>query len=200
MIKKCKSCGEVKLLSEFSKSHQNKDGHASDCKPCKVIYVREYHRTAEGRITYIYNNQKKSSTTRNHPFPEYTKKELFDWAMLRGLSTLIQAWKQEGYSKDLAPSIDRLDPNKPYCLDNIRLVTWKDNNAKAYEDRKACNHITSQNKKVRQLTLDGAFVAEYGSIANAARTTGITRININDVCRGKPHCKTAGGFIWEYIK
>ena len=75
MIKKCKSCGEVKLLSEFSKSYQNKDGRVSDCKPCKVIYVREYNRTAEGRITYIYNTQKKKAQQHVTTLPLSTQKK-----------------------------------------------------------------------------------------------------------------------------
>ncbi len=33
--KTCGDCGETKLLSEFNKNPQTKDGHRADCKPCK---------------------------------------------------------------------------------------------------------------------------------------------------------------------
>lgn len=199
MMKKCKRCGTTKPLDEFTSSTQYKDGHVSECKPCKVAYVRGHYRSAAGRISYIYLTQKKSSVERGHPPPTYTKKELMSWATEHGLDVLMAGWKAGDYAKDLAPSVDRQDPHKPYSLCNIRLVPWKDNNSKAYEDRKSCRHITAQNRRVRQMALDGSLIAEFGSISNASRTTGITRININDVCRGKAHCKTAGGFLWEYI-
>lgn len=199
MMKKCKQCGIAKHLDEFTVSLTSKDGYVSECKPCKVAYVREHYRSAAGRISYIYLAQKKSSKVRRHPLPAYTKKELMSWALDHGLNLLMDEWKASNYLKDLAPSVDRYDPYKPYSFDNIRLVRWKDNNSKAYEDRKSCKHITSQNRKVRQKTLDGTLIAEYDSISNASRNTGITRNNINDVCRGKPHCKSAGGYLWEYI-
>lgn len=199
MMKKCKRCHEEKYLDEFSASPANKDGHINTCKSCRVIEVREYYQTPKGRMGYIYHGQIRSSKDRKHSAPEYTKAQLYSWAKENGLSELMNLWSASGFNKELAPSVDRLDPYKPYTLSNIRLVAWKDNNDKAYEDRKACRHITKQNRRVRQLNRDGSFVAEYGSIANASRSTGITRININDVCRKKPHCKSAGGFLWEYV-
>lgn len=199
MTKKCRRCNESKPLDEFSPSQANTDGHINTCKPCRVIEIREYYQSPKGRIGYIYHGQIRSSQDRKHPNPDYSKKDLLDWALKNSLIILVNLWRNAGFDKNLAPSVDRLDPTMPYSLNNIRLVPWKDNNDKAYEDRKACRHITRQNRRVRQLRLDGAFLAEYGSISNASRTTGITRVNINDVCRGKAHCKTAGGFLWEYI-
>ena len=40
------------------------------------------------------------------------------------------------------------------------------------------------------------FVAEYESIREAERRTGIDHNNINNCCKGKR--KTAGGFVWKY--
>lgn len=199
MAKRCNRCTLLKSLEHFSVSRSNKGGYSCICKACVVLRNQEYWRTAVGRVSQIYAVQVMSSKQRKHPKPEYTRAELSAWAFENGINSLWYDWRESGYLKDLSPSIDRLDATKGYSLDNIRLVTWKDNNDKAYEDRKACRHITKQNRKVRQLTMDGNFVAEYGSISNAARETGITRININDVCRGKLHCKSAGGFRWEYL-
>lgn len=199
MAKRCNRCEKLKPLEEFSKSQSNKGGYACICKVCVVLRNTEYWRTAIGRMSQIFAVQNQSSKQRKHPKPEYSRVELTEWAFKNGLDTLWGVWRDSGYSKELIPSVDRKDPNFGYSLTNIRLVPWKDNNDKAYEDRKACRHITRQNRKVRQRNLDGYIVAEYGSIANAARSTGITRININDVCRKKKHCLTAGGFLWEYI-
>jgi len=53
-------------------------------------------------------------------------------------------------------------------------------------------------KSVEQFTLDGNYVAIYGSIREAVRETGYNRSGISGCCHNKPHHKTAGGFIWRY--
>lgn len=51
---------------------------------------------------------------------------------------------------------------------------------------------------VKQYSIDGIFIAEYESIAEAGRALGISPGNIPQVCRGKH--KTYGGFIWRYAE
>lgn len=53
-------------------------------------------------------------------------------------------------------------------------------------------------KRVRQLSLDGILIAEYGSITEAARKTNSHITCISQVLNGTH--KTAGGFKWEYIR
>ena len=59
-------------------------------------------------------------------------------------------------------------------------------------------HKDLHSSKVVQYTLDGEFIAEYQSIAEAARKTGIKQSNISHCCIGTYGFKTAGGFIWKY--
>lgn len=49
---------------------------------------------------------------------------------------------------------------------------------------------------VRQLTMDGQFVAEYPSMAEASRTFGVNKSEIGKVCRGL--LNSWKGFKWEY--
>lgn len=198
MKKKCRNCGNLKLLEAFSKASGNKDGHNNTCKPCVVIRNTEYWRTPVGRMSQTLVVQRNSSKVRGHMPPDYTLEQLTDWALQQGLVQLVEAWAVSDYLKDLTPSIDRLNDAEGYTLNNIRLVTWKDNNDKMYADRKSCVRVTRQNRKVHQLDSLGNVLATFDSIAFAARSLGITRININDVCRGKKHCLTAGGFYWRY--
>lgn len=199
MHKQCKACRELKEAEAFSKASSNKDGLNSTCKPCVVIRNTEYWRTPYGRISQVFNVQKMNSKARGHELPSYTANQLFDWAVSKGLNELIDTWKASGYDKDLVPSVDRLDGTKGYSLDNIRLVTWKENNDAQYADRKSCKVITRQNRKVRQLSLSGELVATHDSIAAAARAVGCVRTNINAMCTGiNPHIKSVGGFLWEY--
>jgi hypothetical protein len=53
--------------------------------------------------------------------------------------------------------------------------------------------------KVYQYTLDGAFLAEYPSIKEAHRKTGVLAENIQAVCKNKRNA-SAGGFIWSYTQ
>lgn len=195
----CKKCNTEKEFACFSKASANKDGYTSLCKPCVVIRNRDYWRTPYGRICQMFSIQHSNSVVRGHLAPNYTKVELYNWALANKLEDLVEAWKESGYTKHLTPSVDRLDTNKGYSLDNIRLVTWQENNDAQYDARKTCSVVTRQNRSVRQLALDGSLIAVHKSIASAARATGAVRTNINCMCTGKnPAIKSVSGFLWEY--
>lgn len=51
-------------------------------------------------------------------------------------------------------------------------------------------------KKVQQYTPTGKLVANYNTITEAAKDTGINTASISLACRGKR--QDAGGFIWRY--
>ena len=51
-------------------------------------------------------------------------------------------------------------------------------------------------KSVLQFDKNRKFIAEYISMHQANRITGINFRNISRVCNSKG--KTAGGFIWQY--
>ena len=53
----------------------------------------------------------------------------------------------------------------------------------------------STRKPVVQLSLSGDYIAQYASIHEAARNTGLTCGNISSACRRN---MTAGGFKWMY--
>ena len=198
MAKKCNRCEEVKSKEFFSVSRGNKDGYSTLCKACVCLRNKEYWQTPDGRISQVFANQTQSSKQRKHPAPQYSREQLTEWAYLNGLEKLVESWRVSGYAKNLIPSVDRINPNLGYELTNIRLVTWEENNDKAYEDRKSCKHITKQNKRVEQLTVDLVHVRYFDSIASAARATSAVRSNINAMCKGKPSLKSVGGFIWRY--
>ena len=49
---------------------------------------------------------------------------------------------------------------------------------------------------VLQFTKNGEFIAEYFSINEAERCSGVSKSSICRCCKGK--LKTAGKFIWKY--
>lgn len=52
-------------------------------------------------------------------------------------------------------------------------------------------------KKVCQYNLQGEFIKEFKSVAEASRQTGFNKTSIAKVCRGER--KTCGGFVWKYL-
>ena len=158
--------------------------------------VDKYQKTKKGIVTVIYNSQKQSSKRRGHPMPSYTLKELRQWMYSqKEFHELYDQWKASGYDRWLKPSCDRLDDYKPYTLDNLQVVAWKDNFSRSHKDR--LNGVNNKaSKSVLQFTLDGEFVAEHYSLHNAERQTGVSFKSISKVCNGE--YSYAGGYVWEF--
>lgn len=56
--------------------------------------------------------------------------------------------------------------------------------------------VDFRKKEVIQLSLEGVVVANYKSVAEASRQTGISKTCISRVCRNER--EQSGGFIWRY--
>jgi hypothetical protein len=197
-MKKCKDCGEVKSLSLFY-------GVQNECKECTKKRVREnyqkvgnsYDTTERGVIRVIYKTQRRHSRLRGHDQPSYTKQQLKTWLYENGFSDLYKAWIESGMENLLKPSVDRINDNHGYTLDNIRLVTWRENRAKQARDIVAGIGPSGKRcKRVTQTDVHGKFIAEYHSQNEAARKTGISNQCISLCCLGRT--KTAGGYIFKF--
>lgn len=92
------------------------------------------------------------------------------------------------------PEVNHIDEDKENNVaENLEWVTCKENNNHGTRNRRMAE---AQGKAVVQYTTEGVFLAEYPSIKEAGRVTGINKSHICQVCRGKE--KTAGGYIWCY--
>ena len=56
--------------------------------------------------------------------------------------------------------------------------------------------LHTRSKRVTQLTLEGNFIKEFGSIKEAERITKVRSKSISSACLGR--YKTAGGFKWKH--
>jgi len=194
-MKKCTKCGENK--KKYFKDKRAKDGLFSSCADCCNEQTRSYRRTKNGLITAIFGSQKYRTKIKNFKKVEYTLEDLKDWIFAQEeFCVLYNNWKASGYTKMLAPSVDRIDDYKGYSLDNIQLVTWQENFDKGHNDRrKGINN--KQSRSVMQLSLQGKFICKYPSIREASRQVGANVSHISKCCRGDLH-KT-GGYKWKYI-
>jgi len=186
MAKKCSRCTETKLI--FRK-------HSTVCRECMNADKKARRQTKEGVVVSIYDGQKGSSKKRNHRPPEYTLEELSEWLYSQKLfHELYSEWTNSGHKRRLKPSVDRKHDDIHYCMSNIQLMTWGENESKAHLDHREGRLIYDQ-QPVQQLQLDGTVIEDFISQSEASRVTGIPQANIWKVLEGQRH--SAGGFKWR---
>lgn len=97
--------------------------------------------------------------------------------------------------------INHKDENKlNNFFENLEWCNRRYNNT--YKDRKEREIETQRNthpsrKKIEQIDKSGYVVANYQSIREAERMTGIIHNNICECLKGRR--KSAGGYYWKYI-
>lgn len=104
------------------------------------------------------------------------------------------------------PIINHKDENPSNnCVDNLEWCTYKYNtNYGTCIERRVLNteyKLGADNAKsetVYQFTLDGKFVAEYGSMHEAERITGLDSGSISKACTGA--LKQYRGYVWSKTK
>lgn len=198
-MKNCFICKINKDDCEFHKCSKSKDGLHHYCKKCQLEKKINRNRTPKGLLKYIYYHQKRTNIKRGHGLIEYTLSEFISKFLFDNIYiALFENWRQKGFNHMLTPSFDRLDDFKGYSFDNIRVTTWEKNTNKGHLDRML--GIGTQGlancKAVQQFDSKGNFIAEFYSIMEAERQTGVSGKHIPSVCNGKR--KKAGGFIWKH--
>lgn len=150
-MKKCSKCKQTKPLVEFNKTSSNKDGLSYLCQPCNLKVTRDYR--SKNRDKYNLNQKTYRSNTEGfisqllHGAKTRAKKKGFAFSltnqdiedmMVKGdmkcsLTGLSMNLESSGRKKANAfkCSLDRIDSNLGYTLDNVRLVCWAVNQMKA---------------------------------------------------------------------
>lgn len=193
-MKYCIRCKLKKDKNKFipRKSNGNflkKDGTlrtTNVCSDCVALSKKMTYKNKEMLPRYIYKHQVRNSKQRGHNAPEYTLEEFTKWIYNQNnFNILFENWEKSGYKKELIPSCDRLENSKGYSFDNIELVTFKENVNRAYNDTKNCV-LGSSSRKVYQYSLDGYFIKEHISQADAQRNVpNADQRNISACCEGK---------------
>jgi len=194
-MKKCKSCNKELDLSMFYSRGDRGGKKISECKDCHSKRTRSYRRTEHGKIVELYNKQKKRSDKKGWDRPMYSFDEFKEWVLGNdNWKSIYNKWVNSGYDVNKTPSVDRIDDYDIYRFGNIRLVTWEQNNIKAYKDRKNGNN-NKVNKAVLMYSKGGEYIREFHSLAAASRFAGVYYSRISaSIKRGG----TSAGYVWKF--
>ena len=130
-MKKCSRCKKTKQISEFQYRKEATDNLQSQCRVCRYEVTTNWKRSKNGVVAVIYSNQITHSKSRGHRKPEYTKTELGEWLFSQQkFHELYSEWVNSGHKKRLSPSVDRKHDDIHYCMSNVQLMSWEDNNKK----------------------------------------------------------------------
>ena len=126
-----------------------------------------WRKSKKGLVTKLYGRQCENSIKRGHNAPTYTRDELKEWLYSQKLFHLLyDNWSRLDFQSDYAPSVDRKEDSIGYTMNNIQLMTWKENYKKACSDRKSGVNNCS-NKAVVQMDLDGNIIGEFHSTSSS---------------------------------
>ena len=194
-MKKCRTCKNKFSLNEFYENSTYVDGYTLDCKTCFRKITQANKRTKVGVVSKIYYTQVRKSKLRNHLKPNYSKDELIEWVLKQeNFEKIYHNWVSSGYDTKLVPSIDRLDNEKSYCINNIQIVTWCENDKNGHDERRNGVYKTKQCISVEKLDIDGVIIEEYISLNLAARENDTTRDKISRACAS---LTIESGFMWR---
>lgn len=204
-MKTCKDCNTEKPYSDFVPKASCKDGYEIRCRECRAI---RYNKADPFKVfKKIYQSQHYNSVIRGHPSPAYTLEQLIEWADKQpNLLNIWETYVASNYKTDLRLSVDRKDDYLPYTLNNIQLMTWRENKLKGAKSKKVGSLIVNH-RPVIALNLDGTFYKRYTSTIAAARDINGRTWGIVTVADGKPvkdgrgklyQPKTYKGCLWQW--
>ena len=137
-IKMCNKCKQIKSVNNFYNRtlRSGRSVKRNTCKECECSRVNESRRYGEGFIDNLVNSCRSSAKRRGikgrkrcEEFDistEYVKELIVRQNNKCAVSGVNMIWRNN--SGWMMGSIDRLDNNRGYTKDNIRLVCWGVNN------------------------------------------------------------------------
>ena len=107
----------------------------NDYNPKKRIIIKKYEKTKTGFLVRVYRNMKSRVTgvqkNKHHLYKgKYLlpKEEFYEWSKSsEDFHWLFHIWENSNYERRLTPSIDRIDSNFGYQLNNMRWVPFHEN-------------------------------------------------------------------------
>lgn len=183
---KCPKCGkEVKLL------------HYRGIKRTMCAYCGKRNNLSHGmsktKLHSIWGSMKDRCLNPNNPAYKYYGgkgiKVCDKWLHFEGFLEDVKDFYKEGLT------IDRIDPNKDYCKENVQWIPLLENCMRA--ERKTMAVKQFKIVKTSEKTVKYEYIKTYSSLAQAAEECGLNHQGISKVCLKQR--KSYRGYYWEYV-
>lgn len=100
---------------------------------------RTYYKSFDKKPIVMYEGMIKRCSGKYKKYSTYvgkkvlfTKEEFFDWIFKnQNYIDLYKKWEESGYLLSKCPSVDRIDNNGHYSLENIQIITHMENSIKS---------------------------------------------------------------------
>lgn len=111
--------------------------------------TKKYEKTEKGFLMRVYRNMKSRVTgitkSKNHIYKGLSilsKKDFYNWSVNdKNFKNLFGVWKETNYKRKLTPSINRIDSNKGYDLNNIEWITFSENCSQGAKAKKGMYYV-----------------------------------------------------------
>jgi hypothetical protein len=194
-MKVCTKCGEEKNINSFYNESRVLDGKTSQCKECiskaqSIYYIntKNERKTAQKKYynqkkwKFIYDGiQQRCHNQNKHNYNRYGGRGIECHITEEELKKL---WFRDKAYEMNKPSIDRIDNDGNYTVENCQFIEFKENSGK------------NKRKPILQFDLSGNFIQEFCSTIEAERQTGFSHKCIGRVALGKRN--QAYGYDWIY--
>jgi hypothetical protein len=155
MEKKCRMCLEFKQVSNFKKHKETRDRLSNYCKICSNAKQREYRavnrnicstnyeKTHTGFLMRLYRNmQSRTSGVQKLKKHLYAGKgllsraEFYKWANgCVEFHEMFCKWEKNDYLRTLTPTVDRINSDEGYSIENMQWLTHSENSRRGSLNR-----------------------------------------------------------------
>lgn len=138
-------------------------------------YAKRYKKTTVGYLKDLYHAMNGRNQNKGFGHLPFSLNEFVDkYSKHYDFVKLFEDYKDNNFDIDLAPSIDRINPNLGYFYENMQFITWKDNKEKGFKEgsfmrRKAVNMFDYET---------GKFLMTFGSAYEASSYIGAQQSNV----------------------
>lgn len=142
-MRECKICKETKSLDNYYNEKAKTKKYEFMCIPCAKTLHKTYEKTHKGFVMRLYRNMESRVTgIQKLKFHLYEGKELlsrtdfYNWILTDSeFLRLFEDYKNSGYERKLAPSVDRVDSTEGYHLGNMEVITMSENSRRGAVSR-----------------------------------------------------------------
>jgi hypothetical protein len=202
--KKCTRCNEILPIETFNKDAQKKDGYRPWCRPCQA----KYHKNRKAEL--IAAGVKRFTPQREDKACPYKKDTLqydvwvhfyrFKVRLDEGQMDMVLAKlnQADNFWAEMDKLEEELTNKQEYKVDFLEFLR----EGREMDNYTRTPHLGGENDfvRVRQLSLEGEYIATYDCIADASFAISGSRTKmvggIANTASGLN--RMAGGFIWEY--